>query len=400
MRIDVPCREINQDGLSTIDMPLFQTPTMACSQKKSVEVISSDEGSDELNMKNPDNSESDKEEQEDQNSHLPAPLLIPLTPPATTKKRKRVKRRRKNISKMIYTAYNLIHLFTAPETSAEITYMLTLTSAAELKKAALKHKTKSANLQLNSDEPFDTFKAQILIKISRALKPQIENIANYKIHCTINCVISKPRMDMEYEADYVMMVESALKSKSPYTVNISAEEITGANKENEQNKDSNDNEVGKKKKKKVHICAILLQYLNLIILLYRNNCPSMLQTMRRWRMFKTFMKSGLARSQDPLVEALTALLILKPTHIFHLVMSILMLGGCYTELHIARESQGVPKEYIWTSPSIALVLSDSKDSLRTPCIILIKRGLFRESPYSPTRTDQGFCRDSARTPMI
>jgi hypothetical protein len=49
--------------------------------------------------------------------------------------------------------------------------MLTLTSATELKKAALKHKTKSTNLRLNSDEPFDTFKVQIIVKISQALKP-------------------------------------------------------------------------------------------------------------------------------------------------------------------------------------------------------------------------------------
>ena len=133
-------------------------------------------------------------------------------------------------------------------------------------------------------------------------------------------------MDVESEADYVMMVESALKSKSPHIVNISVEEIAGANKENEANKDSDNNKVGKKKKKKVHICTILLQYLNLIILFYRNNRLSTLQTMRRWRTFKSFAKSGLARSRDLLAEALTALLIPKPTHIFHLVMSTSMLG--------------------------------------------------------------------------
>ena len=98
-----------------------------------------------------------------------------------------------------------------------------------------------------------------------------------------------------------------------------------------------------------------------------------------------------------------------------------------------RSPQGVPKESLWSSPSITLVLLDSKDSprtpqgvlkdfigspqgvpqdslynphkegtfpgvhkesLRTPCIILIKRGLFRESPYSPTGTDQGLRKDS------
>jgi hypothetical protein len=64
---------------------------MAHSEKKFVKVISSssdDKGSDELNMKNPDE-ESDDEEEEDQNLHWPAPLLTPLTPPTTTKKWKR-----------------------------------------------------------------------------------------------------------------------------------------------------------------------------------------------------------------------------------------------------------------------------------------------------------------------
>ena len=302
---------------------------MARSQKKSVEIISSsdDEGSDELNMKNPDNSESDEEEEEDQNLHLPAPLLTPLTPPATTGKQKRgQKEKEKSKQDYLHGIQCLIHLFAVPETSAEITYMLTLTSAAELKKAASKRKTKSANLRLNSNEPFDTFRAQILVKISQALKPRTENIANYEIRCTINRVISKPGMEVESEADYVMMVESALKSKSPRIVNISVEEITGANKENEQNEDSDDNEAGKKKKKKVRICAILLQYLNLIILFNRNNHPSMLQTTRRWRMFESFAKSGLARSQDLLAGALTASSILKPKFIFRLVTSTLMLG--------------------------------------------------------------------------
>jgi hypothetical protein len=302
---------------------------MVRSQKKSVEIISSDddEGSDELNMKNPDNSESDEEEEEGQNSHLPAPLLTPLTPPATTKKRKRgQKEKEKSKQDYLHGIQCLIHLFAVPETSAEITYMLTLTSAVELKKAASKRKTKSANLRLNSDEPFDTFKAQILVKISQALKPRTENIANYEIRCTINRVISKPGMDVESEADYVMMVESALKSKSPHIVNIGVEEIAGANKENEQNEDSDDNEAGKKKKKKVRICIILLQYLNLIIFFYRNNHLSTLQTMRRWRTFKSFAKSGLAKSRDLLAEALTASLIPKPTYIFHLVTSTSTLG--------------------------------------------------------------------------
>jgi hypothetical protein len=60
---------------------------MAHSEKKSVKVISSSDnkGFDELNMRNPDDEESNNDEEEDQNLHLPAPLLTPLT---TTKNRK------------------------------------------------------------------------------------------------------------------------------------------------------------------------------------------------------------------------------------------------------------------------------------------------------------------------
>src|SRR5882762_4604833 len=106
-RIDVPCREINCDRLGTIDGPLFRTATMAYSEKKSVEVISSsdDEGFDELNMKNPD-------EEEDQNLHLPAPFLTPLTPPATTKKQKRgQKEKEKSKQDYLHSIQCLIHLF-------------------------------------------------------------------------------------------------------------------------------------------------------------------------------------------------------------------------------------------------------------------------------------------------
>jgi hypothetical protein len=120
-----------------------------------------------------------------------------------------------------------------------------------------------------------------------------------------------------------------VESKRPHIVNIIVEEINGTNKENEQNEDSDDDEVGEKKKKKVCICVILLQLLNLIILFYRNNHLSTLQTMRRWKMFESFMKSGPARSWDPPAGALTALLIQKPKHIFHLVMS---LGDSYGKI--------------------------------------------------------------------
>ena len=127
-----------------------------------------------------------------------------------------------------------------------------------------------------------------------------------------------------------MMVKLTLKLKSLHIVNRCVEEIergAGANKENDQNEDSDNYDTGKRKKKKVLICTIPSRHLNLIIFCYRNNHPSTLQTTTRWRTFESFAKSSLARNQDLLAEALTTSLILKPTHIFHLVMSTLMLGG-------------------------------------------------------------------------
>src|SRR6202167_2583096 len=56
--------------------------------------------------------------------------------------------------------------------------------------------------------------------------------------------------------------------------------------------------------------------------------------------------------------------------------------------------QGIPKESMWTSLSIALVLPDCQELPRTPYIILIKRRLFQKSTCSPTRTDQELCKDS------
>ena len=60
----------------------------------------------------------------------------------------------------------------------KIAYMLTITSAAELKKAAAKRKAKTQNLRLDSNEPWDTFKAQIMTKIDATIKPRNIDLLN------------------------------------------------------------------------------------------------------------------------------------------------------------------------------------------------------------------------------
>ena len=77
-----------------------------------------------------------------------------------------------------------------------------------------------------------------------------------------------------------------------------------------------------------------------------------------------------------------------------------------------RSPQGVPKEYKWTSPSIALVLPDSKDSLRTPQGLLkdfigSPQGVPQDSLYNPHKegtfpgvVPPGLIKDSTGTPSL
>ena len=84
---------------------------------------------------------------------------------------------------------HLMSVFVDPTpTVRQIAYMLTITSAAKLKKAAAKRKPKTQNLCLNSDEPYDTFKAQILVKISTAIKLKNINFDNSSLQFPLLCM--------------------------------------------------------------------------------------------------------------------------------------------------------------------------------------------------------------------
>lgn len=79
-------------------------------------------------------------------------------------------------------------------------------SAAKLAKAVSKRSPKSHTFQLALDEPFDTFKAQLLAKISASLNPPQLDIAHYEIMCTVPRIIPKPGMPALSEADYAAVV--------------------------------------------------------------------------------------------------------------------------------------------------------------------------------------------------
>jgi hypothetical protein len=132
--------------------------------------------------------------------------------------------------------------------AAEIMYIMSIMSAAEAKKTAIsKRIAKSAIVKLNTDEPWDTMKAQLLVKIDATLKPRNIDYDLYDIKFYISRVIPKPGLSLSNETDYELMVTRARKLKD-FTINITVIEIgSDSDKENEGGND----EVSEKGKKKM-----------------------------------------------------------------------------------------------------------------------------------------------------
>lgn len=143
--------------------------------------------------------------------------------------------------------------FTEPEPVKKITYIIHILSAAEMKEPKTKREPRIDHLELNSDEPFDTFKAQILVRISTAIRPKTLDFAHYYILFNIPRVVAKPGIPCMNKAGYALMLQRALTTKVP-TVNLyieSQEPANGPDKENKANEDAE--EATKKKINKVHV---------------------------------------------------------------------------------------------------------------------------------------------------
>jgi hypothetical protein len=198
----------------------------------------------------------------------------------------------------------------APDEVKKILYMITLTSASEMQKSQSKRECKTANIRLNSDEPWDTFQAQLLVKIDQELKPKKSDIALYKIMCTVTRIISKPGICLQSEEDYSVMIEKILKvkGKSPPDVNIAINSINKSSDSDKENDSDNAEEEQGGKKKKGKGASIIFFAVNsmLIQLSRRRNRQSTPQIMRRPRMYESYAKNGLAGSQPLSAVARTA----------------------------------------------------------------------------------------------
>jgi hypothetical protein len=69
-------------------------------------------------------------------------------------------------------------------------------------------------LQLASNEPWDTLKSQLLVKIDNILKPTQLEFGNYAFYFTVPRVHTMAT-SLDDEASYAFMVDRALKGKDP-----------------------------------------------------------------------------------------------------------------------------------------------------------------------------------------
>ena len=106
------------------------------------------------------------------------------------------------------------------------------------------------SLRLNSDEPYDTLKAQVLTKISASLNPKTLDFEHYTILYNIPRVVSKPGIPVSDESAYNFMIERILKIKNLDTVNLQIESKTLEDESDKENDEGAADEGASKKKKK------------------------------------------------------------------------------------------------------------------------------------------------------
>ena len=200
------------------------------------ELDGAEEGEEEEGMNEEDNKEQGEESGED----------APPTPKSLKRKRtKQIEGKFLTSTHPDSTEYVL-----EPESedlSVEITYIISIMSAMEARKAIIsKHVAKSVILQLNSNEPWDTLKAQLLVKIDATLKPQAIHYDSYDVNFIIPHIFPKPGLSLTNRADYDLMISKSHKLRD-ITIYITVVKVPSANDKENEIKES----VMKEKNKKV-----------------------------------------------------------------------------------------------------------------------------------------------------
>ncbi|KAG2344341.1 hypothetical protein BDR05DRAFT_1018672 [Suillus weaverae] len=222
-------------------MPFITIP--ASKKHKSLLEYDSDldsNGSDEDDIQIKELSEEEEPDDDNGEDNEPEPAKILTPPPTTSKKRKRGK----------------ISPSDPPASIKEVMFITSITSAAEMKKPASKRTSRNQTFALNLDEPWDTMKAQMLIKISDALNPGLLSHEDYEISWFIPHVLPKPGLSLLNEKDFDVLVKQAanLKGNNP-TINVTI--IQKENHELKENEAVIEPTVNEKAKKRKEAAAIL-----------------------------------------------------------------------------------------------------------------------------------------------
>lgn len=119
------------------------------------------------------------------------------------------------------------------------------------------------SLNLACDEPYDTFKAQVLQKINASICPQTLNFSHYTVLYNIPCIVSKPGIPISNEDSYSFMIEQICNITKLDTVNLHIESKAPAEESDKENIDNAEDEGASKKKKKTasKVCIFLYYHL-------------------------------------------------------------------------------------------------------------------------------------------
>ena len=103
----------------------------------------------------------------------------------------------------------------APEDGTRITYTISVFTPAQMKiDSGKRGGAKNTFLQLGSKEPWDTFTAQLLVKIDAILNPATIAFEDYTVTFSVPRIHTKPT-DLTNDISYRFMVERALRGKDP-----------------------------------------------------------------------------------------------------------------------------------------------------------------------------------------
>jgi hypothetical protein len=97
----------------------------------------------------------------------------------------------------------------------KVAFTLHIYAASERSKEIKKRKIAGGStitMKLDSDEPYDTWMAQLLVRVEKILAPPNISIENYEISFSISRIVSTPRT-MSCKDDFTDMLSYVLKTK-------------------------------------------------------------------------------------------------------------------------------------------------------------------------------------------